>query len=103
MDLDESVAFRAVAGQSNGRTSDADSTESGSAARCENIQALRPRMHALLRVMGAFGKMLPSTRTSGSVEPVERWPSCSVLAVYKYCTKPWTDVRAVACRTDLLN
>ena len=64
MDLGESVAFRAVDGQSNGRVSDADSTESGSVTRCENVQALRPRMNALLRAMGAFGKVLPSTRAS---------------------------------------
>lgn len=91
-DLDESIAFRTVDGQSNRRTSGAYSAESGSmvvaSGSCSNSTT------GCERIVFAFvhGKVLPQTELLGWVKPVECWLTCSLLAVHQYYTEPWPDL-----------
>ena len=59
--------------------------------------------HKRTAFASASNKVLPQLELLGSVEPVECRLTCSLLAAHKYCAKPWTDLCAVAYRTDLLN
>ena len=98
MDLNEYIVIRIVDGLFNGRTRDVGSVESGSVACCGNVQALQPLMNAL-----QSAKLSLELELLGLAKPLECSLTCSLLAVYKYCTKPWTNLHPVACRTDILN